>query len=61
MEMTSQELHDAIEKALSEIPARLASGDLNRAGRFYTDEELAAGAATGVERSAAKPEKASAS
>jgi hypothetical protein len=58
--MTPEERSRAIEKVLDTIPARLASGELNGAGRFYTDEELAAGAATGVERSAAKPEKASA-
>jgi hypothetical protein len=45
--MTPEERSRAIEKVLDTIPARLASGELNGAGRFYTDEELAAGAATG--------------
>lgn len=44
---TSQEIHDAIRKGLDEVDRRLASGELDGSGRFYTDEELAAGAATG--------------
>jgi len=43
---TSQEIHDAIRRGLDKIPQRLASGEDNGSGRFYTDEELAAGAAT---------------
>jgi len=57
--MTPEERSRAIEKVLDTIPARLASGELNGAGRFYSDAELAAGAATG-KPAAAKPEKASA-
>ncbi len=49
----SQEIHDAIRRGLEEVDRRLASGELDGSGRFYTDEELAAGAATGR---AKKPE-----
>jgi hypothetical protein len=45
MERTSQEMHDAIRFALDEVSRRLASGELDGSGRYYTDEELAAGAA----------------
>ena len=44
---TSQEIHDAIRRGLDEVDRRLASGELDGSGRFYTAEELAAGAATG--------------
>lgn len=43
-----------IRAALEEVSRRLASGELDGSGRFYTDAELAAGAATGVIR---KPRK----
>jgi|HubBroStandDraft_6_1064221.scaffolds.fasta_scaffold4583267_1 hypothetical protein len=46
-QMTSIELHDAIRQALAEVSRRLASGELDQSGRYYTDQELAAGAATG--------------
>jgi hypothetical protein len=46
-EMTSREMLDSVEKALAEVDRRLASGELDGSGRFYTDKELAAGAATG--------------
>jgi len=45
--LSSDELHEAIHQALGEVNRRLASGELDGSGRFYTDEELAAGAATG--------------
>jgi hypothetical protein len=45
--MTSQEMFDKVHRALDEVDRRLASGELDGSGRFYTDEELAAGAATG--------------
>lgn len=45
--LSSDELHEAIHRALEEVDRRLATGELDRSGRFYTDEELAAGAATG--------------
>jgi len=57
MEMTSRELLDAVDKALAEIPRLLASGELDGSGRFYTDEQLAAGAATGRKR---QPEESAA-
>jgi hypothetical protein len=53
MEEVAREEHDfpgmfdAIHHALNEVDRRLASGELDGSGRFYTDEELAAGAATG--------------
>jgi signal transduction histidine kinase len=46
--LTSRELHDAIGRALAEVSRRLAAGALDQSGRYYTDEELAAGAATGM-------------
>jgi hypothetical protein len=59
-EMTCEQRSEAIERALDEIPAKLASGEINRAGRYWTDEELAAGAATGKIRQPANSEKADA-
>lgn len=51
---------DAVHQALAEVDRRLASGELDGSGRYYTDEELAAGAATGGKRAPAKPVKANA-
>ncbi|MGA3373594.1 MAG: hypothetical protein ABSC48_17740 [Terracidiphilus sp.] len=45
-EMTSRQMLDAVDRALAEVSRRLASGELDGSGRYYTDEELAAGAAT---------------
>lgn len=50
MEMTSRQLLDSVHRVLEEVDRRLASGKLDRSGRFYTDEELSAGAATGKVR-----------
>jgi hypothetical protein len=58
--LTSRELHETIGRALAEVDRRLASGELDGSGRYYTDEELAAGAATGGKRTPAKPVKANA-
>jgi hypothetical protein len=58
--MTSKDLHEAIRQALAEASRRLASGELDGSGRYYTDAELAAGAATGGKRPPAKPQKAAA-
>jgi hypothetical protein len=58
--LTSSELHDAIGKALDEVSRRLESGELDGSGRYYTDEELAAGAATGGIPKPAASKKASA-
>lgn len=48
MEMTARELLNAIDEALAEVSRKLASGELDGSGRFFTEEELAAGAAAGV-------------
>ncbi|MGA2572416.1 MAG: hypothetical protein ABSF23_18060 [Terracidiphilus sp.] len=45
--MTSSEWHEAVRKGLAKVDRRLATGELDGSGRFHTDEELAAGAATG--------------
>ena len=45
--MTVQEIFDAVDSRMSEVFRRLASGEFDGSGRFYTDEELKAGAATG--------------
>jgi hypothetical protein len=56
-EMTSQEIFEAVERGLAEVSRRLESGELDGSGRFYTDEELAAGAATSVEAATRAPRK----
>lgn len=53
-DMSSQEMHEAVHQALNEVSWRLESGELDGSGRFWTDEELAAGAAT---RGEVKPAK----
>jgi len=58
--MSVQEIFDAIDSGMAEVSRRLASGELDGSGRYYTDAELAAGAATGVKRVPAKPVKANA-
>jgi hypothetical protein len=60
MEMTSRQMLDAVDQALAEVSRRLESGELDGSGRYYTDEELAAGAATGGKPIPAKRSKASA-
>ena len=59
-EMTSRQKLNAVNQALAKVSRRLASGELNGSGRYYTDAELAAGAATGVKRTPTKPVKANA-
>jgi hypothetical protein len=49
---------DAIDHALAEVSRQLASGELDQSGRYYTDEELAAGAATGEFKKETKPKSA---
>jgi hypothetical protein len=39
--MTVEEIFDAIDSGLAEVSRRLASGELDQSGRFYTDAELA--------------------
>jgi hypothetical protein len=58
--LSSRELHETIGQALAEVDRRLASGELDGSGRYYTDEELAAGAATGGKRTPVKPIKSNA-
>jgi hypothetical protein len=48
--MTVQEIFEAIDSGMAEVSRRLESGELDGSGRFYTDEQLAAGAATGRKR-----------
>jgi hypothetical protein len=60
MEMTSRQMLEAVDLSLAEVTRRLESGELDGSGRYYTDEELAAGAATGVAREPAKRAKADA-
>lgn len=47
MTKTSRELLNRFDQVLTEVHREAASGELDGSGRFYTDEELAAGAATG--------------
>ncbi|HZB88759.1 MAG TPA: hypothetical protein VE291_08900 [Terracidiphilus sp.] len=37
--MTSSEVHEAIRNAMAEVSRRLASGELDGSGRFYSKEE----------------------
>ena len=60
MELTSRQMLDAVDQALAEVSRRLASGELDQSGRYYTDEELATGAATGGKPAPAVSKKASA-
>jgi hypothetical protein len=64
--MTSRDIHKAIRQGLKEVSRKLASGELDGSGRFFTDEELAASgpgarknskAATGAVLSAARPRR----
>jgi hypothetical protein len=52
--ITVQAIFDAIDSGLAEVSRRLASGELDQSGRYFTDEELAAGAATGTKAKAAR-------
>ena len=58
--LNSRELHETIGQALAEVDRRLASGELDGSGRYYTDEELVARAATGGKRTPVKPVKSNA-
>ena len=59
-EMSSQDWHERVRRGLDEVSRRLESGELDGSGRFWTYEELAAGAATGrtISKEKAKLEKA---
>ena len=48
------------DQALEKISHSLATGELDGSGRFFTDEELAAGTATDELKKKPKPEAASA-
>jgi len=58
--LTSEQIHQAMRDALAYVDRQLAVGTLDQPGRFYTDEELAAGAATGAHRKPRDQSKASA-
>jgi hypothetical protein len=58
--LTSEQIHQAMKAALAEVDRQLAAGTLDQSGRFWTDEELAAGAATGAHRKPEDQSKASA-
>ena len=58
--MTSRQRLNAVDQALAEVFRRLACGELDETGRYYIDEELAAGAAAGGKRAPAKPVKVNA-
>ena len=60
MEMTSRQELTTVDRALAEVSRRLESGELDGSGRYYSDEELAAGAATGGKLPAGMRAKASA-
>ena len=45
--MNSEEVLAAVDAALRKVHQQYAEGTLDLSGRCYTDEELAAGAATG--------------
>jgi hypothetical protein len=59
-EMTSEEIFEAVHRGMAEVSRRLESGELDGSGRYFTDEELAAGAATGGKPAPPKRSKASA-
>ena len=58
MTMTVQEIFDAIDSGMAEVSRRLASGELDGSGRYYTHDELAPGAATGRQRESGKSAEA---
>lgn len=58
MAMTSRQLLDAVDESLAESARRLEAGELDGSGRFFTDEELAAGAAMGAVKKATKSPQA---
>jgi hypothetical protein len=43
--MTSQEIFKALDEGMAEIAGKLASGEIDGSGRYWTDEELATGVA----------------
>jgi hypothetical protein len=59
-EMTVQEIFEAVDSGMAEVSRRLESGEIDGSGRYYTDEELAAGAATGGDLKPSRTQKTSA-
>jgi hypothetical protein len=59
-EMTSEEIFEAVDSGMAEVARKLESGEIDGSGRYYTEEELAAGAATGDSLKPARTKKASA-
>lgn len=43
--MTALEVFKAIDEGMAEIAGKLASGELDGSGRYWTDEELSSGVA----------------
>ena len=43
--MTAQEIFRAIDEGMAEIQGKLASGELDGSGRYWSDEELSSGVA----------------
>ena len=38
--LNSRELHSTVDRALAEVERRLASGELDQSGRYYSDAEV---------------------
>ena len=43
--MTTQEIFKAVDEGMAEIAGKLASGELDGSGRYWSDEELSSGVA----------------
>jgi hypothetical protein len=43
--MTASEIFNAIDEGMAEVRQKLASGELDQSGQYWTDEELATGIA----------------
>jgi hypothetical protein len=59
-EMTTDEIFEALDEGMKEVHRQIAVGEMDLSGRYYTDEELAAGAATGGVLRPARASKATA-
>ena len=56
--LTSEEIHEAIDRAMRKVAAEYEAGTLDMSGRYYTDEELAEMRATGAWYVSKAPKKA---